>query len=512
MKKYYLKLLLVFLILGCSKNDTVTKIEEEGEGEVVEVEEEVVNLAPNEFEIEIIDVSHESATISWNQAVDPENDAVTYDLYLNQNLIVESVSELTHQFIDLTELSDYTGQIIAKDTNGNETSKTFSFTTIKYYLKYLKAYDYGETDYGIGYASGRPYKMIKTFDKNYLIIGASIRPNGNAYQFFVLKIDYEGNELWKKFYDYNLYDLINPSVTEYSNGFIVTGANHIINIDNEGNLIWYKNIDDFGLSSNTININSVKNDSNNDFYLAGLKGPSEPGGGNEAVLLKIDVLGNIIWDKYYSVSLLDSFEEIYINSQNELIILGSIENSGMTWEEFVNGSSSGPQVDFWVVKLSNDGEIIWQNTYGDGRYDFPENIFLRNNGNFIISGYGWGVRDVSNGRIFEIDPFGNEVWNTTTELSYMYSIAETRDNNLIATGYVVIDRYGALGLYKYDSQGVEQWNRKLKDTYTYLYGHEVLPEEDGGYRIAASRSKNYYYDDEKPEILIYKTDPEGNYE
>ena len=182
MKKFYSTLLITFLIIGCSKDDTIN--------EIVEVEEEIVNLPPNEFDIEIINISSEGATINWNKAVDPESDTVTYDVYLNQALVLENISELTYEFIDLEELTEYSGKIIAKDINSNQTEATFSFQTEKYYLKYLKKYDYGEYSSGPnGYAYGGPNTMIKFNDQNYIIAGVSVFPNGNGYRLFVSKID-----------------------------------------------------------------------------------------------------------------------------------------------------------------------------------------------------------------------------------------------------------------------------------------------------------------------------------
>ncbi|WP_025663481.1 hypothetical protein [Aquimarina megaterium] len=58
----------------------------------------------------------------------------------------------------------------------------------------------------------------------------------------------------------------------------------------------------------------------------------------------------------------------------------------------------------------------------------------------------------------------------------------------------------------------DKWNKNYSESHRHIKGRSILTEEDGGYRIAGSSSKNYYYGDEKPELLIYKTDPKGNFE
>ncbi|MFT4805344.1 MAG: hypothetical protein ACI9YE_002560 [Psychroserpens sp.] len=499
MKKFYSTLFIAFLIMGCSKDNTINEI-------VEEVEEEIVNLPPNNFDINIINVSSNDATINWTEAVDPESDAVIYNIYLNQTLVVENISELTYEFIDLEELTSYSGKIIAKDTNNNQTEVAFSFQTEKYYLKYIKKYNYGEYSYGPnGYAYGSPKSMIKSNNQNYVIAGASVFPNGNGYRLFVSKIDYDGNELWKKFYDYDLTEVWNPTIINSLTGFILVSHHHVLNLDNEGNTIWYKKINSYDILDGSADIKSVAQDSEGNIFIVGGRGSDNSDIKQQAVLTKLNSSGMIQWEKIFEPSRRNFFHDIVITNTNNLIVLGSTETNGGT-------STQDEQIDFWALKLTNEGEVLWQNTFGDGRYDFPRKIIIKNNGNYAFAGHSWGAYDRSEGRIFEINSEGNEIWNVSTELSSTFSIAETLDGGFITTGHVVFGDYGALGIYKFSSTGAEEWNKKYQESFTYLYGHSVLPEEDGGYRVAGSLSKNYYYGEEKPELLVYKTDPEGNYE
>ena len=42
-------------------------------------------------------------------------------------------------------------------------------------------------------------------------------------------------------------------------------------------------------------------------------------------------------------------------------------------------------------------------------------------------------------------------------------------------------------------------------------GHSILSEKDGGFRIAASKNKRFYYNGDRPKLKVYKTDPKGNF-
>lgn len=497
MKKIYFTLLIAIFIIGCSKDDTINEIQEEQEEEII------VNLPPNNFNIEIVNISHETATIHWDEASDPESDAVNYDIYLNQTLVIENISELMYVFSNLEELTNYSGKIIAKDTENNQTEVTFSFQTEKYYLKYLKTYDFGEYVNGPnGLALGTAFSMIKANDQNYVIAGSSSF-NGNGQRFFVSKIDYEGNEIWKKFYDYQVGSSWNFKIIESITGFILVGRHHVLSLDNQGNIIWYKKIDTYDINDAASEIKSVAQDSNGNIFIVGGRGSSEPEVVQEAVLTKLSNSGEILWENIFIPSLRSFFNDVIINSSNELIILGSTETSGITWDEYINGPSSIEEIDFWVLNITNEGDVLWENTFGDGRFDFPSKIITKSNGNYVFAGYSWGAYDISEGRIFEINLDGTEIWNISNELSSTFSIAETLDGGFITTGHVDFGEYGALGIYKFSSNGIEEWNKKHQRSFTSLHGRSILIEEDGGYRVAS---------DDATELLIYKTDPEGNYE
>ncbi len=498
-------LLMVFLTIGCTKNESIN----EGIGKE-QIDEVIINKAPNDFDIEILNISYEGATINWTESVDPENDDVTYSVYLNQALIIENISERTYKFIDLEELTNYSGKIIAKDVNNNETESTFSFQTEKYYLKYLKTYGFGETTFGTGYASGTPYSLLKTIAENYVVAGKSDRPNGDRFHFFVLKIDYDGNEIWKRFYNYELGDDWNFKIIQSKdNGFILVGGPFVVKLNNDGDVLWDKRIDtyldlNYSFLSTIGQLKSVVEDIDGNIYIVGGRGSENPNIKEQAVLTKLNSFGTILWEKTYEPSRRNYFNDIILENTGNLLILGSTETNGAT-------TTSEEQIDFWVLNANREGEIIWENTYGDGGYDFPSQIILKQDGNYAFAGYSWGAYDVSSGRIFEIDTEGNEVWNNTNELSSTFSIAETQDNGLITTGHVDFGSYGALGIFKFDSSGNLEWDQGLQEPYTNLRGWSIISEEDGGYRIAGNLYKSYYNGEERPLLLIYKTDPFGNY-
>jgi hypothetical protein len=487
--------------LSCSKSENIIEVEEPNN----EKPQEPINLAPGNFEIFLGRVSDSWALVNWTKSLDPEDEEVKYNIILNGSLIAENISDLSYRFEGLDELTDYNGFIVAIDPDANERTHQFSFTTEKYYLKYLKKYDYGETNYGSGNASGSPYSMIKTIDNNYVIAGKSVRPNGNKFQFIVLKTDYEGNVIWKYFYDYELGDDWIFTIKESNDGgYLLVGGPFVLKLDINGNVSWDKRIDSYvDLSyahlSTIGQLKSVQEDSNGNIYVVGGRGSEHPDIKQQGVLTKLDNTGNIIWEKIYEPSRRNFFNDIILNNSDNLIVLGSTETSGAT-------TQSDEQIDFWVLTLDLEGNIIWESTFGDEKYDIPNQIIATSDNNFVAVGYG--------ASIFKISNSGELIWSNTEHSAFdpTFSVSETNDNGFVTTGKYDFGDYGGLGISKYDSNGNLEWEKTIQEAFTYLIGYSILTEEDGGFRIAGTSFQNYYYGEERPYLLVYKTNPNGDYD
>lgn len=87
------------------------------------------NNPPSNFDVSISEITRVSATINWTESIDPENQIVKYDVYLNESLIVENTLEQVHNFENLEINTIYNGKVIAKDEFGNTLERLFSFTT-----------------------------------------------------------------------------------------------------------------------------------------------------------------------------------------------------------------------------------------------------------------------------------------------------------------------------------------------------------------------------------------------
>lgn len=97
-------------------------------------------------------------------------------------------------------------------------------------------------------------------------------------------------------------------------------------------------------------------------------------------VVKLDECGNKIWDKSYGGAQSDVLDVVKTTSDGGFI-LGGYSSSGMS------GNKSEPLIggtDIWVIKINSNGDILWQNTIGGTSADVLNSINETSDGGFII--------------------------------------------------------------------------------------------------------------------------------
>ena len=91
--------------------------------------QQTTNEDPGAFTVTVSDITSTSAKISWTTSVDPDGDAVSYDIAVGTSVLETGVTVTSVSLTGLSEATDYVGAIIAKDGNGGSTESLFNFTT-----------------------------------------------------------------------------------------------------------------------------------------------------------------------------------------------------------------------------------------------------------------------------------------------------------------------------------------------------------------------------------------------
>ena len=236
--------------------------------------------------------------------------------------------------------------------------------------------------------------ILNCSDGGFLQIGETgFIPNSS--KIFIVKTDINGELLWKKEIFEDGYNLGNSAIETFDGYLIVGSLNRnsaIIKLEkNSGNVVFQKSSDNGGIDafehlaliSNRIiavgYINALEN--NNTFFTNG-----------EGHLTFLDLMGN----KLSSINISSYLSQGYRikNINNELIIAGLTENAE----------------DFGIIKINLKGDIIWNKSFGGNNLDHCFGMDVDSLGNIYLTGHTLSGTKNWDTYTMKIDNNGNQIW------------------------------------------------------------------------------------------------------
>jgi len=163
--------------------------------------------------------------------------------------------------------------------------------------------------------------------------------------------------------------------------------------------------DDFNNSANALAVTASGNILMAGRSDSGVSGDkSEPSrGGNDCWLVMLDENGNKLWDKTYGGTALDASGGVLLLPNDEFLI-GGLSAS------VISGAKTSPSIggmDCWLLILDSSGNLIWQKSYGTTGIDGITNLIATSDGNYmLLAGSGTGL----SGDRSEPSRGGSDVW------------------------------------------------------------------------------------------------------
>jgi parallel beta-helix repeat protein len=223
--------------------------------------------------------------------------------------------------------------------------------------------------------------------------------------------------------------------------------------------------------------NSVQQTADGGYIVAGYTASFATGWGGDVYLIKTDENGNELWQKTFGGSDWDDGNSVQQTKDGGYIIAGFTDSS------FVTGSA-----DVYLIKTYSNGSEEWHRTFGGTRYEMASEVQQTTDGGYIIIGRTES-RYFSDVYLIKTDENGNELWQKTfgglDYSDYGNSVQQTKDGGYILAGET--HSFGAGGgdvwLVKAAASGTEEWNKTFGGS-DYDCGHAVQQTKDGGYIIA----------------------------
>ena len=396
-----------------------------------------------------------------------------------------------------------------------------------------------------------------TVDYGFILAGSSISgktgnkedQNKGDLDYWLWKMDEKGDLDWQKSYGGSGVDLLHSVKLTSDGGFILAGISNsnkgldkkedakgqddfwIIKLDAKGNELWQQTIGGSGqeklqticqtkdggyvIGGTSASYKNIKDDKG----MLDVFGKSEDTRGNlDYWIVKLKKDGKIEWQKTLGGIYVDELKDLVV-LPNGNILAGGYSNSPQSGDKTQDNYGMG---DFWLVELSNQGQLVWQQTIGAEADDNLFAIELTADGGFMVGGNSnSATSDIKskaskNGSDFWILKFDIDKvlqWQETYDYGtrdVLTSIIENKDGSFLIGGYAQSEQTNeaTAKFKKADKEGINDYIAlKIKANGEEIWtqtagskGEEVMKKlfetRDGGYLLTgtsngtASKDKN----------------------
>lgn len=239
---------------------------------------------------------------------------------------------------------------------------------------------------------------------NSIISGDKTQSSLGGFDYWIIKIDENGNKLWDKRFGGNKSDYFTTMCPTSDGGYLLGGYSSsnisgdktqnvlgendfwIIKITSSGTKVWDKQ---FGGEKNE-QLEKIISSNNGDFILAGWSESNistdktqNTQGGDDYWIIKVDYTGNKIWDKRFGGSSDDRLTCIS-NGADGGYLLGGYSYSNASGDKSQNSNGGS---DYWILKIGADGTKTWDKQLGGSFDDILTSMLPANDGGYLFCGY-----------------------------------------------------------------------------------------------------------------------------
>jgi len=343
----------------------------------------------------------------------------------------------------------------------------------------------------------------KTTDGGYIAVGYAqssdfdiSNKNNDSYDYWVVKFDATNTIEWSKTFGGSDDDRARDILQLSDGSFLVTGFSRstdldvsvnsgnydfwVVKINIDGTLVWEKSFGFSGADQSYI----IKQTSDGNFLLGGSLDVTASGGqgnsktskrhaGGDYWLLKIDTKGNKLWSRYYGGQFTDTLLDISETENGNYILTGYSDSSD------TDISNNLGEYDFWIVKVNNTGDLIWERNFGGSQIDEAFSITKTTDNHFLIAGNTrsadkdvtlnngssdiWVIKISSDGTLIWERNFGGTSFDNankiiSAERGGFYVVGSSRSSDIDAAS-----NFGNKDVWilKIDATGNLQWQKNI---------------------------------------------------
>ncbi len=300
--------------------------------------------------------------------------------------------------------------------------------------------------------------MVRANDGGIVLAGytGSFGPNASnqTTNCYVVKVDDEGTLLWTRFFGGNYSDELYGAAMVSDGGILVAGFTRtstapssedilLARLSADGDLLWAKHYGSSNVSEYALDLTALGGDQ---FVLTGYMGPDGQPTGSDAIIMKVDADGNVIWTNRSGTYGNDDCKAVAHSSDDGIIVAGLVQTGGPTLD------------DAWIAKLDASGQVVWSNTYSAPENNGGSALVTTPDGGALVTGQGL-LNNIAGVVASKVDSDGAVSW------SYRYNfiagegpshVLATTNGNYLITGTAIFGSPTAAhrSNYMIDNSGV----------------------------------------------------------
>lgn len=372
-------------------------------------------------------------------------------------------------------------------------------------VTFKKRIDNGLNSYGLD--------VIET-DSGYIMIGRGVPESLlNSINIKLFKTDFDGNVT--SFREYGVLDEIwepgfgNSAISTYDGNYALAGVRALatgfqgllmkfnINLDT----LWTKSFS----SSGDLSLYQCRQTPDSGFVLVGADNGNDPL--SNIILIKTDSLGNEFWRKEYGGAYRDIGWTVELTTDKGFII------GGDSYQDGTLDSRSGI-----IIKVDSLGNVEWEKLIGSGLDDGAFNINTSSGNGYIAWGNLDTLnRQVPPAFVSRIDVDGNLIWRSLFllhDIAFLSQCTELSNGNILGVGNVRFDTlpgpFAWLSLH--NNSGNKLWEKYYYWNIDTLLGMRItdfIETADGGILVTGAAQRLESDGSIREQFLLMKLDSNG---
>jgi hypothetical protein len=322
--------------------------------------------------------------------------------------------------------------------------------------------------------------LIQTADGGYALTGYAMSSDGDAtnnegfHDNWVLKLDSAGDIQWQQSFGYPGHDHSYDIIQTADGGLFFVGFLDVTAANGEGNSGKYSSLTRHGVgefwgtklaADGTMQWRRYFGGTNNDrayavteshsggYVMAGFSEStdfdiSSSKGSYDFWVVKVGTDGEMIWERSFGGSGIDISYDILATRDGAYIVVGN------TFSADTDVAMNSGGSDVWMIKLSDEGDLLWERNFGGGEFDAAQGVSQTADGGYVVTGNSRSTNGDTQGNngendlwILKTDENGQLQWQDTfggSGLDFGFNTIQLPNRDLLVVGETGSTDFGNL--------------------------------------------------------------------